>query len=428
MGPLLGRFDFDLSGRTAYAYSLDVLFVLFLLARRDRAFAVRPVADGDPRQPRCARRRIGMPVDRRLIAVYTLAAAYAGAAGALLAQTTGFASLDVLEFHRSADVLLMLIIGGAGWLYGGIAGAIVFKLLQDVLSAITPQYWMFWIGPVPGRAGAGRPRAADRRGVRGLRRARRVRPMTRRWRRAAWSSASAASSPPTTSRFRLEKGARHALIGPNGAGKTTLVNLLTGVLPPSAGRIAAGRRGHHAAAPAAARAPRPGAHLPDQPAVRRPDAAGDAGARRRRAAGRRARRWWRPLGGDARGRARSTQWPTRFGLADVLDERTDTLPYGKQRLLEIAVALACAPRVLLLDEPAAGVPAAERQDILDAIAALPADVSVLLIEHDMDLVFSFAKRISVLVDGALLTEGTPQEIAADPRVRAVYLGESRADG
>ena len=114
----------------------------------------------------------------------------------------------------------------------------------------------------------------------------------------------------------------------------------------------------------------------------------------------------------------------RFGLGDVLDARTDTLPYGKQRLLEIAVAFACAPRVLLLDEPAAGVPAAERRDILDAIAALPADVSVLLIEHDMDVVFGFARRISVLVEGALLTEGTPQEIAADPRVKAVYLGEA----
>ena len=118
----------------------------------------------------------------------------------------------------------------------------------------------------------------------------------------------------------------------------------------------------------------------------------------------------------------------RFGLMDVLDRRTDTLPYGKQRLLEIAAAFACAPQVLLLDEPAAGVPEAERRDILDAIAALPADVSVLLIEHDMDLVFSFARRISVLVDGGLLVEGEPAAIAADSRVRAVYLGERSDDG
>jgi branched-chain amino acid transport system ATP-binding protein len=133
--------------------------------------------------------------------------------------------------------------------------------------------------------------------------------------------------------------------------------------------------------------------------------------------------WYRPVRGDVLAREVDAV-ATRFGLADVLEMRTDTLPYGKQRLLEIAVAFAWAPRVLLLDEPAAGVPAAGRQDILDAIAALPADVSVMLVEHDMDLVFSFAKRISVLVDGALLTEGTPEEIAADPRVRAVYLGEA----
>jgi branched-chain amino acid transport system ATP-binding protein len=106
-----------------------------------------------------------------------------------------------------------------------------------------------------------------------------------------------------------------------------------------------------------------------------------------------------------------------------MGERTATLPYGKQRLLEIAVAIATRPRVLLLDEPAAGVPEEERGDILDALAALPADVAILLIEHDMDLVFNFATRISVLVAGRLLCEGPPAEIAADARVRAVYLGE-----
>jgi ABC-type branched-subunit amino acid transport system ATPase component len=114
----------------------------------------------------------------------------------------------------------------------------------------------------------------------------------------------------------------------------------------------------------------------------------------------------------------------RFQLADVMSERTAILPYGKQRLLEIALAFACRPRVLLLDEPAAGVPEAERHEILATVAALPKDVTVLLIEHDMDLVFSFADRISVLVNGALLTEGAPEAIARDPNVRAVYLGEA----
>jgi branched-chain amino acid transport system ATP-binding protein len=222
--------------------------------------------------------------------------------------------------------------------------------------------------------------------------------------------------------FRLEKGARHALIGPNGAGKTTFVNLLTGVLLPSAGRVLLGGEDITRLKPEAR--VRRGLVRTFQinqlfadltPLETLALAVGE------RLGGGTA--WYRAVGGDALAREVDAV-ATRFGLADVLDVRTDTLPYGKQRLLEIAVAFAWAPHVLLLDEPAAGVPAAERQDILDAIAALPADVSVMLVEHDMDLVFSFAKRISVLVDGALLTEGTSEEIAADPRVRAVYLGEA----
>ncbi|MDM0105932.1 branched-chain amino acid ABC transporter permease [Variovorax sp. J22R24] len=145
MGPVLGLFDFDLYGRTAAWYSLSVVLLLFLLMRRlvHSPFGATLKAVRDNRLRAMA---IGIPVVSRLAVIYTVAAAIAGAAGALLAQTTGFASLDVLAFDRSADVLLMLVIGGVGWLYGGIAGAIVFKLLQDTLSTVTPQYWMFWIG------------------------------------------------------------------------------------------------------------------------------------------------------------------------------------------------------------------------------------------------------------------------------------------
>jgi branched-chain amino acid transport system permease protein len=145
MGPLLGRFAFDLFGRTAYAYSLTTLFLLTLLLRRVVLSPFGLSLMAIRRNPLRAG-ALGVPVNRRLIAAYTLAAAYAGAAGALLAQTTAFVSLDVFEFHRSADVLLVLIIGGAGWLYGGIAGAVVYKLLQDGIAALTPQYWQFWIG------------------------------------------------------------------------------------------------------------------------------------------------------------------------------------------------------------------------------------------------------------------------------------------
>jgi branched-chain amino acid transport system permease protein len=166
VGPLLGAFDFDLYGRTAYAYSLTTLFVLFLLARLivRSPFGLSLMAIR--RNPLRAA-ALGVPVHRRLIAAYTLGAAYAGAAGALLAQTTGYVSLDVLEFQRSADVLLTLIIGGVGWLYGGIAGAIIFKILQDLLSSTSPQFWMFWMGIfLVVLALVGRERLAS--GVRGL--------------------------------------------------------------------------------------------------------------------------------------------------------------------------------------------------------------------------------------------------------------------
>jgi branched-chain amino acid transport system permease protein len=145
MGPLLGRFEFDLNGITAAYYSLTVLLLLFLLLRRvvHSPFGATLKAIRDNRLRAMA---IGIPVNAKLCMVYTLAAGVAGAAGALLTQTTGFASLDLFEFHRSADVMLVLVIGGTGWLYGGLAGAIVFKLLQDFLSSITPQYWTFWIG------------------------------------------------------------------------------------------------------------------------------------------------------------------------------------------------------------------------------------------------------------------------------------------
>ena len=148
MGPLVtpfGRFEFDLAGRTAYAYTLAVLMLCLFVARRlvHSPFGTSLQALRDNRLRAAS---IGLSVNARLVAVYTIAAAMAGAAGALLAQTSGFASLDVFDFHRSAEVLLVLVIGGTGYLYGGIFGAIVFKLLHDLVSAWTPQYWNFWLG------------------------------------------------------------------------------------------------------------------------------------------------------------------------------------------------------------------------------------------------------------------------------------------
>jgi branched-chain amino acid transport system permease protein len=145
MGPVLGRFEFDLQGQVAAGYSLAVLLLLFILARRlvNSPFGATLTAIRDNRLRAMA---IGIPVTARLAVIYTIAAGVAGAAGALLAQTTGFASTDVFAFDRSADLMLLLVIGGTGWLYGGVTGAIVFKVMQDMISSITPQYWTFWIG------------------------------------------------------------------------------------------------------------------------------------------------------------------------------------------------------------------------------------------------------------------------------------------
>ncbi len=223
--------------------------------------------------------------------------------------------------------------------------------------------------------------------------------------------------------LNIERGARHALIGPNGAGKTTLVNLLTGTLPASEGRVEL--LGQDISSLSANQRVERGLVRTFQinqlfPTLTPLQSLAIAVASRHDAA----RRWWMPMGHDTAIAAEAEALLSQFRLQEHADRLTKELPYGKRRLLEIALAVALKPRVLLLDEPAAGVPAGERQEILATVAALPSDVSVLLIEHDMDLVFSFATRITVLVSGAVLTEGTPEAIANDPQVRAVYLGST----
>jgi len=227
--------------------------------------------------------------------------------------------------------------------------------------------------------------------------------------------------------LKVEKGARHALIGPNGAGKTTFINLLTGMLRPTRGRILLDGEDITTVAPflrvrrGIARTFQINQLFGDLTPL---ETIGIAVSERLGSGA----DWWRLPGSRPRVTDDLVELLDRFRLADVMHERTATLPYGRQRLLEIALACACKPRVLLLDEPAAGVPEAERHEILATIEALPADVTVLLIEHDMDIVFAYADRISVLVNGELFVEGTPDEVGRDPRVKAVYLGEEAIDG
>jgi len=222
--------------------------------------------------------------------------------------------------------------------------------------------------------------------------------------------------------FRLEAGSRHALIGPNGAGKTTFVNLLTGRLTPTSGQVFIGGQDVTA--------------LPQAERVRRGlgrtfqinslfkkmsvlDNVAMGVAERLKVAD----KLWQPARAFNAVRDESMALLELLGIAADAGLRITDLPYGKQRLVEIAIALGLQPKVLLLDEPAAGVPSMESDRILQALDALPADIAILIIEHDMDLVFRFAKRITVLVQGEVLCEGTPQEIAADKRVHQVYLGE-----
>jgi branched-chain amino acid transport system ATP-binding protein len=221
--------------------------------------------------------------------------------------------------------------------------------------------------------------------------------------------------------FRLDAGARHALIGPNGAGKTTFINLLTGVLQPTAGVIL--MHGRNITRVAQAERVKLGIARTFQinRLFRRLSVLENvyiAVAERVGAAP----SMFRPAGTRRDVVDEAMHVLDTLKLASDAGRRIAELPYGRQRLVELAIALGLRPVVLLLDEPAAGVPSAESHIILDAIERLPKDIGVLIIDHDMDLVFRFAERMTVLVSGAVFATGTPREIGADPEVRAVYLG------
>jgi branched-chain amino acid transport system ATP-binding protein len=223
--------------------------------------------------------------------------------------------------------------------------------------------------------------------------------------------------------LQFAPGARHALIGPNGAGKTTLINLLTGAAPPSEGQVFLGeecitRLAHHQRVKRGiARTFQintlfPGLTVLESTVLAILEREG------------RSTLWHRTVAAQRAAADEAMTLLAALRLAPDGNTVTASLPYGKQRLVEIALALATRPKILLLDEPAAGIPSAESAQLFEVIAALPRNVTVVFIEHDMDLVFRFAERITVLVGGKVLTEGTPREIAADARVREVYLGES----
>ncbi|CAN5368991.1 ABC transporter ATP-binding protein [soil metagenome] len=223
--------------------------------------------------------------------------------------------------------------------------------------------------------------------------------------------------------LNVAAGARHALIGPNGAGKTTLINLLTGFLEPTSGAVLLNGeevtrlQQHQRVKRGLARTFQINRLFADMSVLESVTLA----VCERRGIG---ACWWKPVGAHTEAIAEAAALLAQLKLLDVAHHQTKSLAYGKQRLIEIALALAMKPKVLLLDEPAAGVPTGESRELFETIAQLPREVTILLIEHDMDLVFRFADRISVLVSGAVLTEDVPSVIAVDPRVKEVYLGEA----
>ena len=223
--------------------------------------------------------------------------------------------------------------------------------------------------------------------------------------------------------LKVAAGARHALIGPNGAGKTTLINLLTGFLTPTSGSVLLNgvdvthSAQHQRVKWGLSRSFQINRLFPDMTVLESVTLA----VCERRGLG---ARCWRPVGAQGAAIAEAAALLDQLRLLDLAHRPTQGLAYGKQRLIEMALALAARPSVLLLDEPAAGVPTRESRELFETIAQLPRTVTIVLIEHDMDLVFRFADTLSVLVGGAILTEGTPAAIAADPRVKQVYLGDA----
>jgi ABC-type branched-subunit amino acid transport system ATPase component len=219
----------------------------------------------------------------------------------------------------------------------------------------------------------------------------------------------------------IAPGARHALIGPNGAGKTTLINLLTGFLEPSIGEVFL--KGDNVTRLAQHQRVKRGLVRTFQ--INRLFAEMTVLESVTLAVCERLGlgwNWWRPVGSHVAAVDEAADLLAALRLLDVAHEKTRNLAYGKQRMIEIALALAAKPQVLLLDEPAAGVPTSESRELFEIIARLPREVTILLIEHDMDLIFRFAERISVLVGGSLLVEDVPEAIARDQRVKEIYLG------
>jgi branched-chain amino acid transport system permease protein len=454
IAPIFGQFRFDFRGHTAYWYALIILVVAYFAIRRIIAspfgLTSRAIRSDSGRME-----ALGCRVYRHLLIVFVFGGLFAGLGGALLAQTTKVVGLDSLGFQNSIGALVMLVLGGTRRLPGAILGTIVYSVIHHVASTASPHHWLFVIGALLIGTLVLLPKGLveiiDRLGVLVLR-ARRPNVAGKADSPPAAATTSLPAAPPphpepgvlppaaaprlavedlemsfgglrvtANVSFDLAPGARTALIGPNGAGKTTLINLIGGVLRPSAGEI----RLDGVPVTRLAQATRTRRGIARTFQINRLFSDLTVAENVRAAVLQR-----REESGHLHHRASAAAATDRevadqlapLGLTPLAARTVGTLSLGEQRLVEIALALALKPRVLLLDEPAAGVPRSESRMILDAVANLPDDLAVLLIEHDMDVVFRFAREIIVLVSGEVLMRGTPQEVAADARVREAYFG------
>ncbi len=322
--PLFDIFEYDLYGHTYYLYTLGVLVIVFYFVRRIVYSPFGQALTGI-RENVLRMHAIGAPVHPRRVTVYTIAAAIAGVSGALFTQTNAYVTLTVFDFDYSAKVMVMLILGGTGRLYGAFIGAAVYMILEDHLSKLSPTFWQFGIGIILVLV---------------------------------------------------------VLFARRGLARTFQINqLFRGLTVLEHICMAIGERDGHT------------------------------------------NDLWRPAGSKRAVIDEALDNLESLRLVEDALKPVRELPYGRQRLVEIAIALAQRPRVLLLDEPAAGVPSSESHLILDVVDSLDPDIAILIIEHDMDVVFRFARQITVLVQGAVFTQGTPEEISANEDVRAVYLGQ-----
>ena len=418
---LFGRFDFDLFGHTAYVLGVACLIVTFALLRVVVTSPFGLLCRGI-REDRMRAAALGARIRPPLVVMYVLAGAVAGLAGGLAAVATGVVGLDSLGFERSASALVMLVLGGTGTLFGALIGTTVFEVFQSIVSAAQSI----------SLADVGRP-AADRGGD--VRPARSAEPDHDCFRR------SAAETPAVSDLLRvsgltlafgglkvsqdisiaLEAGARTALIGPNGAGKTTFVNLVAGQLKPDEGRIDIDGENVTKMGVEA----RVGRGLVRTFQINRLFRELTVFQNVQLAAlGRRRKTWcfWLHANADRTAQEDAAIILAQLDLLAVAGTPVSEIAYGQQRLVEIAIAIALRPKILLLDEPAAGVSRAESPKIIDAIDTLPDDIAVLMIEHDMDLVLRWAKRIIVLAAGRVIFDGPASAVTHDQHVREAYLG------